>query len=106
MTRSEVELASIHDRWIRDRNRGRDDQEYGEYQESWVEEQCGGCRFWIFEFWTGPMEFTYADYPRITAPMLMLVGDRDPSCSLTDAAELYHALPRGSSGSFPAPVTR
>lgn len=47
VTRSEAEPDSIHDRWIRDRNRGRDDQEYEEYQESWVEEQCGGCRFWI-----------------------------------------------------------
>ncbi|MER5261529.1 DUF3027 domain-containing protein [Actinosynnema sp. NPDC002837] len=44
VTLSEAELDSIHGRWIRDRNRGRDDQEY---QESWGEEQCGGCRFWI-----------------------------------------------------------
>ncbi|BCB75445.1 alpha/beta hydrolase [Phytohabitans flavus] len=55
----------------------------------------------IFTFWTKPMEFTYADYPRITAPMLMLVGDRDPSCSLADGVELYQKLPQGELGVVP-----
>jgi pimeloyl-ACP methyl ester carboxylesterase len=55
----------------------------------------------IFGFWTRPMDFTYADYSRITAPMLMLVGDRDESCSLADGVQLYQKLPRGEFGIIP-----
>jgi pimeloyl-ACP methyl ester carboxylesterase len=55
----------------------------------------------IFGFWTRPMEYTYADYPRITAPMLIVVGDRDRSCSLADGVKLYQELPHGEFGIVP-----
>lgn len=55
----------------------------------------------IFGFWTKPMQYTYADYSRITAPMLILVGDRDRTCSLTDGVDLYRRLPRGELGIVP-----
>ena len=60
----------------------------------------------IFEFWTKPMQYTFADYRRITAPMLLLVGDRDEGCSLADGVGLYQGLPDGQAGSFQVPSTR
>jgi hypothetical protein len=44
VTESSSELDAIHTRWIQKRNRRTDDPEY---RESWYDEQCGGCRFWI-----------------------------------------------------------
>ena len=55
----------------------------------------------IFDFWTKPMQYTYADYKRITTPMLILAGDRDRSCSLADGVELYRTLPCGEFGIIP-----
>lgn len=55
----------------------------------------------IFEFWTRPMEYTFADYPRIAAPMMILVGDRDRSCSLEIGVDLYQKLPHGEFGIVP-----
>ncbi|MER6961448.1 DUF3027 domain-containing protein [Streptomyces sp. NPDC000618] len=44
VTHGPGELDEIHTRWIQNRNRRTDDPAY---QESWYDEQCGGCRFWI-----------------------------------------------------------
>jgi pimeloyl-ACP methyl ester carboxylesterase len=54
-----------------------------------------------FPYWTTPMEYTFADYPRITAPMLMLFGDRDNSCRLSEAHALFQQLPHGEFGVIP-----
>jgi pimeloyl-ACP methyl ester carboxylesterase len=54
-----------------------------------------------FSYWTTPMEYTFADYPRITAPMLMLFGDRDNSCRLSEAHALFQQLPHGEFGVIP-----
>lgn len=55
----------------------------------------------IFEFWTKPMSYTYSDFPRITAPTLLLVGDRDETSAVDDAVDLYHGLPSGELGIIP-----
>ena len=55
----------------------------------------------IFGFWTRPMEFTYVDYCRVSVPVLMLVGDRDKTCSLADGVSLYQRLPQGEIGIVP-----
>jgi pimeloyl-ACP methyl ester carboxylesterase len=55
----------------------------------------------IFAFWTSPMEYTFADYPRITPPMLMMFGDRDHGCRLAEAYELFQQLPQGEFGIIP-----
>jgi pimeloyl-ACP methyl ester carboxylesterase len=55
----------------------------------------------VFPFWTRPMEYTFADYPRITTPMLMMFGDRDPDVRLVEAYEVLQQLPRGEFGVIP-----
>jgi len=55
----------------------------------------------IFAFWTSPMEYTFADYPRMSTPMLMMLGDRDDTCRLSEAYELFQQLPRGEFGIIP-----
>lgn len=55
----------------------------------------------IFEFWTRPMQYTFADFRSVSAPMLILVGDRDRSSSLDEALDLYRELPDGELGIVP-----
>jgi pimeloyl-ACP methyl ester carboxylesterase len=55
----------------------------------------------IFPFWTSPMEYTFADYPRITTPMLMLAGDQDPAVRLPEAYEVFQQVPQGEFGIVP-----
>lgn len=55
----------------------------------------------IFGFWTRPMQYTFADFRSISAPMLILTGDRDGSSSLDEALDLYGKLPEGELGIVP-----
>ncbi len=55
----------------------------------------------FFPFWTRPMEYTFADYPRITTPVLMMFGDRDPDVRLAEAYGVFQQLPNGEFGVIP-----
>jgi pimeloyl-ACP methyl ester carboxylesterase len=44
---------------------------------------------------TSPPGYTYDDFRRITAPTLVLCGDRDDFCSVEDAVGAYRQLPDG-----------
>jgi pimeloyl-ACP methyl ester carboxylesterase len=55
----------------------------------------------MFPVWTSPKEYTFADYPRMSTPMLMLCGDRDEYCRLSEAYELFQQVPRGEFGIIP-----
>lgn len=55
----------------------------------------------IFGFWAKPMRYTFADYSRIKAPTLLLVGDRDEGSSLLDGFDLLQKLPQGELGIIP-----
>jgi pimeloyl-ACP methyl ester carboxylesterase len=47
------------------------------------------------------MEYTFADYPRISTPVLMMFGDRDPDVRMAEAYEVFQQLPRGELGVIP-----
>jgi pimeloyl-ACP methyl ester carboxylesterase len=44
---------------------------------------------------TEPLGYTFADLAKITAPALILVGDRDDYCTLDDGITAYRQLPNG-----------
>lgn len=46
-----------------------------------------------FQRWTRPPGYTFDDLRGITAPTLVLTGDRDLFCSLDDAVTTYRKLP-------------
>jgi pimeloyl-ACP methyl ester carboxylesterase len=48
---------------------------------------------WSFERFSQPCGYTASDLHTITAPTLILVGDRDPFCSIEAGANAYRALP-------------
>jgi pimeloyl-ACP methyl ester carboxylesterase len=48
-----------------------------------------------------PHGLTVRDLAAITAPTLILVGDRDPFCTVEAGAAAYRALPRGELGVLP-----
>jgi pimeloyl-ACP methyl ester carboxylesterase len=45
--------------------------------------------------------YTYADFAKITAPTLILSGDRDNVCSVEQAVEAYRQLPHGELAVLP-----
>ena len=45
--------------------------------------------------------YTYADFAKITAPTLILSGDRDNFCSVEQAVEAYRQLPNGELAVLP-----
>jgi pimeloyl-ACP methyl ester carboxylesterase len=49
-----------------------------------------------------PHGYTAADLAPLTAPTLVLVGDRDPFCPVEDGARLYRTLPAGELAVLPA----
>ena len=55
----------------------------------------------MFPVWTSPKEDTFADYPRVSTPMLMLGGDRDHYYRVPEAFELFQPLPQGEFGIIP-----
>jgi pimeloyl-ACP methyl ester carboxylesterase len=56
---------------------------------------------WTFDRVSQPCGFTVDDLSAITAPTLLLVGDRDPFCSVEQGASVYHALPHGELAVLP-----
>jgi len=46
--------------------------------------------------------YTFRDFAKITAPTLILVGDRDHYCTLEDGIAAYQQLPRGEFAVLPA----
>jgi pimeloyl-ACP methyl ester carboxylesterase len=50
---------------------------------------------------TQHLGYTYADLAEITAPTLILVGDRDDFCSIEQAAAAYRELPNGELAILP-----
>jgi pimeloyl-ACP methyl ester carboxylesterase len=46
--------------------------------------------------------YTYTDLAKITAPTLVLVGDRDDFCSVEQATAAYRQLPRGELAILPS----
>ena len=59
----------------------------------------GGPDYWreliglISTLWLTPLAYTAADFAKVTAPTLVLVGDRDEAIPVEQAVELYRALP-------------
>lgn len=56
---------------------------------------------WTFERVSQPSGYTVGDLHTITAPTLILVGDRDPFCPVEEGASAYRALPRGELAVLP-----
>ena len=54
-----------------------------------------------FDRITHPHGYTFDDIHAITAPTLILTGDRDPFCTLEEGAAAYHALPAGELAVLP-----
>jgi pimeloyl-ACP methyl ester carboxylesterase len=54
-----------------------------------------------FAFATKPVGYALADFGRISAPTLVLVGDRDGLCSVAESAAAFQHLPRGELGVIP-----
>lgn len=48
----------------------------------------------ISKMWLTQLNYTEQDYRKITAPTLVLVGDRDEDVSLEDALEMYRSIPK------------
>lgn len=55
-----------------------------------------------FERVSQPSGYTVADLAALTAPALILCGDRSPFCTIEDGAAAYRALPDGEFGVLPA----
>jgi pimeloyl-ACP methyl ester carboxylesterase len=55
----------------------------------------------VFEMWTKPMGFSMDDLAQITAPTLLLAGDRDEFCSVEEGVVAYRKLPQGELGFLP-----
>ena len=47
----------------------------------------------ISELWLTPLNYTEADFKRITDPVLIIMGDRDGMIPLSDATEMYQMIP-------------
>jgi pimeloyl-ACP methyl ester carboxylesterase len=54
-----------------------------------------------FDRITQPHGYTVDDLHTITAPMLILTGDRDPFCTVEEGAAAYHALQAGQFAVLP-----
>jgi pimeloyl-ACP methyl ester carboxylesterase len=54
-----------------------------------------------FEMWTTPMAYTLDAFRTITAPTLILVGDRDEQCSVEEGVSAYQTLQQGEFGVIP-----
>ena len=48
----------------------------------------------ISKMWLTRLNYSVDDYRKITAPTLILVGDRDPDVSLEDALAMYRLIPK------------
>jgi len=55
----------------------------------------------LFDLWIGPLAYTVDDLAKITAPTMILVGDRDGGCSVEEGVAAYRKLPHGEMGMIP-----
>lgn len=55
----------------------------------------------LFDLWTVPMAYTTGDLAKITAPTLLLVGDRETSLTVEEVVTAYRTLPHGELGVIP-----
>jgi pimeloyl-ACP methyl ester carboxylesterase len=60
---------------------------------------------WSFERFSQPCGYTVDDLHAITAPTLILVGDRDPFCSIDEGVAAYRALPDAEFAVLPNTAT-
>jgi pimeloyl-ACP methyl ester carboxylesterase len=56
---------------------------------------------WSFDRFSQPCGYTVDDLQAITVPTLILVGDRDPFCSIEEGASAYRTLPDGELAVLP-----
>jgi pimeloyl-ACP methyl ester carboxylesterase len=56
---------------------------------------------WSYDRFSQPCGYTVDDLHAITVPTLILVGDRDPFCSIEEGASAYRALPDGEFAVLP-----
>jgi pimeloyl-ACP methyl ester carboxylesterase len=56
----------------------------------------------LFDLWILPTAYTIDDLPKIAAPTLVLVGDRETGLPIEEAATAYRKLPRGEIGVVPS----
>jgi len=54
-----------------------------------------------FDRITQPHDYTFEDMRAITAPALILIGDRDPFCTVEEGAAAYRALQAGQLAVLP-----
>ena len=54
-----------------------------------------------FERISRPHGYRIEDLAGVAVPVLLLVGDRDPFCTVEEGAAVYHALPVGELGVLP-----
>jgi pimeloyl-ACP methyl ester carboxylesterase len=55
----------------------------------------------LFALWTVPMAYTTSDLAKITAPTLLLVGDRETGLPVEEVVTAFRTLPRGELGVIP-----
>jgi len=72
------------------------DQDGGQGDGHWAEYLC-----LAFHRTTQPLGYTFEDLAKITAPTLILVGDRDDYCTLDDAVTAYRQLTNGEIAVLP-----
>jgi pimeloyl-ACP methyl ester carboxylesterase len=60
---------------------------------------------WSFDRFSQPCGYTVDDLHAITAPTLILAGDRDPFCSIDEGAAAYRALPEAEFAVLPNTAT-
>ncbi len=68
----------------------------------------GGPEYWktllrqMWPMWMSPLDYTEEDFRRITAPTLVLIGDRDETITVEDAVALNRLIPGAELGVLPA----
>jgi pimeloyl-ACP methyl ester carboxylesterase len=68
----------------------------------------GGPAYWrqllreMWPMWMTPHDYAEAEFRRISAPTLVLLGDRDETIPVEDAVALYRLLPRAELAIVPA----
>jgi pimeloyl-ACP methyl ester carboxylesterase len=53
------------------------------------------------QMWTTPLNYTANDFATVTAPTLVLIGDRDELVPVEEAAEMYRQLPNSELAVIP-----
>lgn len=92
--------------WVRgvlgdEQSPGVDTEQFARDYPGWAEwlQQAYGPDGWktflhqIKPMWATPLNYTPADFARVVAPTLVLLGDRDDLVPVEEAAEMYRLLP-------------